>query len=223
MQAANQNKVRRFRGHNSRARDMAVVGMLSAVAFILMFLDFPIPVLIPPFVKMDFSDLPALLGAFALGPVSGVLICLLKNVLHIIIAGTTTACAGELSNFLMGAVFVASAGWLYQQKKSRKAAILAALCGAVIMGILSVPINYFISYPAYIKFYGLPLEAIMEMYQAVLTLWRDVWHIPVPAVTNLTQCLVLFNAPFTLLKGLLSVVLCFLVYKPLSPILHGKR
>lgn len=221
MQAT--NKVRKARRHDARARNLAVVGMLSAVAFILMFLDFPIPVLIPPFVKMDFSDLPALLGAFALGPMAGVLICLLKNILHIVIAGTTTACAGELSNFLMGAVFVASAGWLYQRKKSRKAAILAALAGAVLMGVLSVPINYFISYPAYIKFYGLPLEAILEMYQAVLTLWRDVWHIPVPPVTGLTQCLIIFNAPFTLLKGFFDVVLCFLVYKPLSPILHGKR
>lgn len=207
MQATNKR-----RSSSLSARNMAVAGMLSAVAFVLMFLDFPIPMLIPPFVKMDFSDLPALLGAFALGPVYGVLISLLKNILHIVIAGTTTACAGELGNFLMGAVFAASAGWIYSKKKDRKGALIAALLGALIMGILSVPINYFVTYPAYIQFYGMSAESILQMYQLIL-----------PSMKNLTQCLIVFNAPFTLMKGLFDVVLCFLIYKPLSPILHGKR
>ena len=207
MQATNKR-----RSSSLSARNMAVAGMLSAVAFVLMFLDFPIPMLIPPFVKMDFSDLPALLGAFALGPVYGVLISLLKNILHIVIAGTTTACAGELGNFLMGAVFAASAGWIYRRKKDRKGALIAALLGALIMGILSVPINYFVTYPAYIQFYGMSAESILQMYQLIL-----------PSMKNLTQCLIVFNAPFTLMKGLFDVVLCFLIYKPLSPILHGKR
>lgn len=207
MQATNKR-----RSGSLSARNMAVAGMLSAVAFVLMFLDFPIPMLIPPFVKMDFSDLPALLGAFALGPVYGVLISLLKNILHIVIAGTTTACAGELGNFLMGAVFAASAGWIYSKKKDRKGALIAALLGALIMGILSVPINYFVTYPAYIQFYGMSAESILQMYQLIL-----------PSMKNLTQCLIVFNAPFTLMKGLFDVVLCFLIYKPLSPILHGKR
>lgn len=206
------NKIRTRKTMSSRVRNMAVTGMLSAVAFVLMFLEFPIPMLIPPIIKMDFSDLPALLGAFSLGPVYGILISFLKNVLHIIIAGTTTNCVGELSNFLLGAIFTASAGWLYAQKKSRKRAVLAAVSGAVLMGILSVPINSFIVYPAYIRFYGLPAESILSMYQLIL-----------PSMENLTQCLIVFNAPFTLVKGLLDVMLCFLVYKPLSPILHGKH
>lgn len=211
------------RGANLRVRNLAVAGMLSAVAFVLMFLDFPLPMLIPPFVKMDFSDLPALLSAFALGPVYGVVVSLLKNILHILIAGTTTACAGELSNFLMGAVFTYSAGWIYRHHKNRKGALIAALAGAVIMGVLSVPINYFISYPAYIKFFGLPAEAILDMYQSVWGLWQSAFGIQLPALSGLTECLIIFNAPFTLLKGLADVLLCFLVYKPLSPILHGKR
>lgn len=204
-------------------RNLAMAGMLSAVAFIFMFLDFPIPALIPPFVKMDISDLPALLGAFALGPVYGVVISFLKNLLHIVIAGTSTACAGEISNFFMGAVFTFTAGWLYHRSKNRKGALIGALVGAVVMGVLSVPINYFISYPAYIQFYGLPMEAIMEMYQTVWSLWQRVFHLDLPALSGLTECLIIFNAPFTLLKGLLDVLLCFLVYKPLSPILHGRR
>ena len=192
--------------------NLTVAAMLSAVAFILMFIEFPIPMLIPAFIKMDFSDLPALLGAFALGPVYGVIISFMKNLLHIVIKGTSTACVGELSNFILGAIFSAVAGYLYKHHKSRKTAIIGAVAGAVAMGVLSVPSNYFVVYPAYVQFYHTPLEAILGMYQAIL-----------PSADSLIKCLILFNLPFTLVKGLLDAVLCMLIYKPLSPILHGRR
>ena len=192
--------------------NLTVAAMLSAVAFILMFIEFPIPMLIPAFIKMDFSDLPALLGAFALGPVYGVIISFMKNLLHIVIKGTSTACVGELSNFILGAIFSAVAGYLYKHHKSRKTAIIGAVAGAVAMGVLSVPSNYFVVYPAYVQFYHMPLEAILGMYQAIL-----------PSADSLIKCLIIFNLPFTLVKGLLDAVLCMLIYKPLSPILHGRR
>ena len=192
--------------------NLTVAAMLSAVAFILMFIEFPIPMLIPAFIKMDVSDLPALLGAFALGPVYGVIISFMKNLLHIVIKGTSTACVGELSNFILGAIFSAVAGYLYKHHKSRKTAIIGAVAGAVAMGVLSVPSNYFVVYPAYVQFYHMPLEAILGMYQAIL-----------PSADSLIKCLILFNLPFTLVKGLLDAVLCMLIYKPLSPILHGRR
>ena len=192
--------------------NLTVAAMLSAVAFILMFIEFPIPMLIPAFIKMDFSDLPALLGAFALGPVYGVIISFMKNLLHIVIKGTSTACVGELSNFILGAIFSAVAGYLYKHHKSRKTAIIGAVAGAVAMGVLSVPSNYFVVYPAYVQFYHMPLEAILGMYQAIL-----------PSADSLIKCLVIFNLPFTLVKGLLDAVLCMVIYKPLSPILHGRR
>ena len=192
--------------------NLTVAAMLSAVAFILMFIEFPNPMLIPAFIKMDFSDLPALLGAFALGPVYGVIISFMKNLLHIVIKGTSTACVGELSNFILGAIFSAVAGYLYKHHKSRKTAIIGAVAGAVAMGVLSVPSNYFVVYPAYVQFYHMPLEAILGMYQAIL-----------PSADSLIKCLILFNLPFTLVKGLLDAVLCMLIYKPLSPILHGRR
>ena len=192
--------------------NLTVAAMLSAVAFILMFIEFPIPMLIPAFIKMDFSDLPALLGAFALGPVYGVIISFMKNLLHIVIKGTSTACVGELSNFILGAIFSAVAGYLYKNHKSRKTAIIGAVAGAVAMGVLSVPSNYFVVYPAYVQFYHMPLEAILGMYQAIL-----------PSADSLIKCLIIFNLPFTLVKGLLDAVLCMLIYKPLSPILHGRR
>lgn len=186
--------------------------MLSAVAFILMFIEFPIPMLIPSFVKMDFSDLPALLGAFALGPVYGAVISFMKNLLHIVIKGTSTACVGELCNFMLGAVFSVTAGCIYKHRKSRKTAILGALIGAAAMAVFSVPSNYFITYPAYVQFYHMPLEAILGMYQAIL-----------PSADSLIKCLVIFNMPFTLVKGLLDAALCMVIYKPLSPILHGRK
>ena len=192
--------------------NLTVAAMLSAVAFILMFIEFPIPMLIPAFIKMDFSDLPALLGAFALGPVYGVIISFMKNLLHIVIKGTSTACVGELSNFILGAIFSAVAGCIYKHHKSRKTAIIGAVAGAVAMGVLSVPSNYFVVYPAYVQFYHMPLEAILGMYQAIL-----------PSADSLIKCLIIFNLPFTLVKGLLDAVLCMLIYKPLSPILHGRR
>ena len=196
----------------STTHNLTVAAMLSAVAFILMFIEFPIPMLIPSFVKMDFSDLPALLGAFALGPVYGVAISFMKNLLHIVIKGTSTACVGELCNFMLGAVFSAVAGFIYKHRKSRKTAILGALAGAAAMAVFSVPSNYFITYPAYVEFYHMPLEAILGMYQAIL-----------PSANSLIKCLVIFNMPFTLVKGLLDAVLCMLIYKPLSPILHGRK
>ena len=192
--------------------NLTVAAMLSAVAFILMFIEFPIPMLIPAFIKMDFSDLPALLGAFALGPVYGVIISFMKNLLHIVIKGTSTACVGELSNFILGAIFSAVAGYIYKHHKSRKTAIIGAVAGAVAMGVLSVPSNYFVVYPAYVQFYHMPLEAILGMYQAIL-----------PSANSLIKCLVIFNMPFTLVKGLLDALLCMLIYKPLSPILHGRK
>lgn len=193
-------------------RNITVAAMLSAVAFILMFIEFPIPMLIPSFVKLDVSDLPALLGTFALGPIYGVVIELLKNLLHILIKGTSSAGVGELSNFLLGAVFAFTAGMIYKTHKSRKGAIVASVVGAVLMGLVSVPMNYFVVYPAYVVFYHMPLEAIIGMYQAIL-----------PSVDGLLECLVIFNLPFTICKGLLDVALCCLIYKPLSPILHGRK
>ena len=193
----------------ARTHKVAVAGMLSAVAFILMYVEFPIPALIPSFIKLDVSDLPELLAAFALGPVWGVVVTLLKNVLFSIFHGTSSAYVGELCNFLLGSVFAFTAGLIYHRGKSRRSALIGALAGAALMALISIPANYFVVYPAYVVVYGMPMEAIVGMYQAIN-----------PAADGLLKCLVLFNLPFTFCKGMLDVVLCFLIYKPLSPILH---
>lgn len=125
---------------SKRTHRLAVAAMLSAVAAVLQFVEFSIP-LIPSFVKLDISDLPALLGTFSLGPVYGVVIQLVKNLLHLPFG--SSAGVGELSNFILGAVFVLCAGLVYRKHKSRKGALIGAMLGAVLMAVVSVPSNYF--------------------------------------------------------------------------------
>ena len=196
---------------NSTTKVRALTGtaMLGAVAAVLMYLEFPIPIM-PAFVKLDVSELPALIASFAYGPVSGVLVCLIKNLIKL--PSTSTAAVGELFNFVMGALFVGVAGIVYKRNKTRKGAIVGALLGALVMAVVSVPYNYFVVYPAYVVMYHLPLETIIGMYQAIN-----------PNVDGLLTCLLVFNLPFTFVKGVLDAVLCFLIYKPLSPILHGRK
>lgn len=185
---------------------IAMTALLSALATVLMMLSFSVPFM-PSFIKLDFSELPALLAAFSLGPISGVAVCLIKNLINLPL--TTTGGIGELANFLMGVTFVLPAGLIYRYRKTRLGALIASGTGALAMAICSVPLNYFVSYPAYAKL--LPIDAIVGMYQAIL-----------PSMDGLLTCLVTFNLPFTLLKGLLDVLLCFLIYKPLSSFLQGR-
>ena len=206
MSNTNQNQSTRKDGV-SKVRFIAVTGMLSAIAFILMFLDFSIPIM-PSFIKMDLSELPALVATFAFGPLSGICVCLIKNLIHLTM--TTTGGVGELSNFLLGVCFVLPAGLIYKKKKNKKNAIVGAVVGAVSMGWLSIIINYFIIYPVYYNF--MPQDVIVSAYQAIL-----------PSVKSILQCLIVFNAPFTFLKGALCSIVTILIYKPLSPILHGNR
>lgn len=188
-------------------RNITVTGMLSAIAFILMFLEFPVPFLMPSFIKMDLSDLPALIGSFAIGPVAGVVICLIKNLIHLSLS--QTGGVGELSNFLLGCAFVLPAGIIYKCKKTKKVAIIASAIGAVAMAALSFPINYFLVYPVYYAF--MPKENVLAAYQLIL-----------PSVKNMPQALLIFNVPFTFVKAAIAAVITVLVYKPLSPILKGK-
>ena len=195
-------------GKQTKQRDiwkLTMTAMLSAIAFILMFLEFSVPVM-PSFIKMDLSELPALVGAFAMGPVSGMLICLIKNLLHLF--RTTTGGVGELSNFILGASFVVPAGLVYRKWKGRKSAVAGAVAGAVLMAVISIFSNYFIVYPVYYNF--MPKEAILAAYQVIF-----------PGVKDIFQCLIVFNAPFTFVKGIFSVAITMLIYKPLSPFLKG--
>lgn len=192
-------------------RNIAVTAMLSAVAFILMYLEFAVPVM-PGFIKFDFSDLPALLGSFALGPIYGVIICLIKNVLHLTVSQSMFV--GELSNFILGVAFVVPAGLIYRHKKTKKNAIIGGVVGAIFMGVFSIVSNYYVVYPVYYNF--MPKDTIIQAYDVISS---NLFHVH---MTGILQCLVCFNLPFTVLKGLINVLITRSIYKPLSPILKGK-
>jgi len=187
-------------------RVLTGAAMLSAVAFVLQYLEFPVPLLMPGFIKFDLSDLPALLGAFAYGPLAGVAIEFIKNLLHCAVSQSATV--GELSNFILGAVFTFVAGLIYSKKKTKTGALVGGLLGAVVMGLVSIPSNYFVVYPFYYNF--MPEEVVLAAYQAIM-----------PSVDSIIKCLLIFNLPFTVIKGLICVVFSMIIYKPLSPILKG--
>ena len=186
-------------------RKMTMTAMLAAVATVLMFFSFSVP-LMPSFIKLDFSELPALLAAFAFGPLSGVTVCLVKNLVNVLF--TTTGGVGELSNFVLGASFVFTAGLVYKHKKNRKSALLGSIIGAAAMAVIGVFSNYYVVYPVYTAF--MPMEAILGMYRAIN-----------PNVETLWDALIWFNMPFTFVKGLCSTAMSFVIYKPLSPVLKG--
>ncbi len=179
--------------------------LFGALGFILMILEFSIPSLIPGFIKMDFSEIPAIITTFAYGPLYGVIVCFLKNLFHLFI--TTTGGVGELSNFILGAIFVSTAGLIYKYRKTRRFALIGVAVGAFIMAAVSVFTNYFIVYPIYGNLF-FPLPAILSSYQTIM-----------PSVNNLFEAILIFNFPFNLIKGFLDATICFLVYKKISPIL----
>ena len=178
--------------------------MLAAVSTALQYLEIPSPV---SFIALDLSDLPALIGSFAYGPVAGVIIQLVKNVIHL--AVSRSGYVGELSNFILGAIFVGVAGIIYKRNKTKKTAILAGVIGALAMATVSYPSNLFVVYPFYYNF--MPKEAVLAVYQDLFK------------VNSIEMAILIYNVPFTFIKGLISVVLSALIYQPLRPLLKGKQ
>lgn len=191
-------------------KSVTVTAIMGAIGFILMVLEFPLPFIIPSFIQFDFSELPALITAFALGPIQGIIVCFIKNLLHLFIS--SSAGVGELSNFVLGAIFVGTAGYIYKYKKSRAGALIGTVIGALIMAVISVATNYFVVYPAYVTIYGMPMPAIIGMYEALL-----------PTANTLLKALLIFNLPFNFIKGMIIALICFIIYKKLSPILKSRR
>ena len=189
----------------SKLRTITGVAVLSAIAFILAYFEFPVP-LSPSFARMDISDLPALIGAIAYGPLAGVLIELVKNALQL--TSTATAGVGELANFIMGGVFVFVAGLIYRKNKNKKTALIACLIASLAMGVTAAVVNYFVLLPAFEAF--MPLSELIASFGEFMPFIKTKLDV------------VLFNAlPFNLLKGLAISAVTMLIYKKLSPILKG--
>ena len=191
----------------SNTRKITATALLAAVAYLLAFLEFPVP-LTPAFARMDLSDLPALIGAFAFGPVTGVMVELVKNLLGLMTS--STGGVGELANFLMGASYVFTAGEVYKHRKTKRMALIGGIAGSIAMGIMAAITNYFILLPMFEQF--MPLEEIIAAFGEFIPFIHTKMDV------------VLFNAfPFNVMKGLVITAVTMLVYKKLSPVLKGRN
>lgn len=185
-------------------RQLTTVAILAAISAVLFMLEIPVVL----FYKMDVSNLPVLLGTFALGPIPGTLVLLIKSLLGLL--HSSSQGVGELADFLMGFAMLLPAGLIYQRNKNRKGAVIGMVVGSVCATIVALITNLVILLPFYSVIYHLPLEQIIAMGQSVI-----------PAVNSTWSFVLLITGPFNLLKWVVISVLTILLYKPLSPILHG--
>lgn len=188
-----------------RTKDMTKVAMLSVIGFVLMYFQLPLTFVAPPFMKLDISDLPVLMGAFTMGPVYGIIIAALKNLMHIIFKGTMTAGVGELSNFIISSTFALVSSYIYRKHKTYKGAVLSMTVGVVAMTILAMASNYFVVFPLYGKV--MPMDAIIAMGSAIT-----------PKITGLFTMMIYSVLPFNLIKGFTTSAVMMLVYKKISPL-----
>lgn len=189
-------------------RTMAQIGMLGAVAMVLMFFEIPLW-FAPPFYKIDLSELPVLIGCFAMGPVAGVLIELVKILLYVVVHGTTTAGVGDIANFLIGCSFIVPAGLIYRRMMTKKGALIGMTVGTVVMTVLGCVLNAYVLLPFYATAFGMPMDALVQMGTAVNASIKDVFGFVMLAV-----------APFNILKGILVSALTLALYKNIRPILR---
>jgi len=187
-------------------RQLSTVAILAAIAAVLFMIEIPVVL----FYKLDLSSLPVLLGAFAMGPLPGTMILLVKALLGLL--HSTSQGVGELADFIMGFAMMFPAAVIYRRMKSRKGAIWGMVIGTVVATIVAVLTNLYIMIPFYGAAYGMPVEAIVGMGQAI-----------VPAIDSVGKFVLLITAPFNILKWVVISVVTALVYKPLSPILHGRK
>ncbi|HHW57480.1 MAG TPA: ECF transporter S component [Clostridia bacterium] len=188
-----------------KTQTIVKVGFLSATAFVLMYLEFQVP-LFPGFLKLDFSDVPALIASFAIGPLYGVMVELIKNILHATI--TQSGGIGEIANFAVGSIFVYTAGVIYQFNKTRKTALISMAIATVVMAFTASLLNYYVFLPLYQKVMGWPMNAIISMSSAANK-----------SIVDIKTLIAYGIFPFNILKGVVISLITLIIYKKISPIL----
>ncbi len=192
---------------NSKTHLIVMVAILGALAGVLMLIEFPL-VIAPPFYKVDLSDVAALFAGYALGPVCGILVCLVKVLISIILNGTTTAFVGEFAAFVMDGSFVLTACVIYKKHHNKKGAIYSLLFGTLMLMIVGGVMNYFVMIPAYVKFMNIPLDTIISMGNAIFG-----------SVNSLLTLVLFCTVPFNLVKGIIISLITYLLYKRVSPLI----
>ncbi len=189
-------------------RYMAKIAVMGVLSFLIMLIEVPLW-FTPEFLKMDLSDLPAIVGAMALGPLAGILIELLKVFLKLVTVGTTTAGVGELANFVVGSVFSVTAALVYRSSRRRRGIIAGLAVGTLVMAVLASVINYTVLLPFYSKAYGLKMTGIISQAKAVN-----------PYVVDLRSFITFGIFPFNLFKGIVISVISYPVYIRLRKIIE---
>lgn len=186
----------------SAARRVSYVAIFSALATALHMLDFPLAFIAPAFYEIDFSEIPVLICAFYMGPVSGVVCELLKIILKLLIKGTSTAFVGDFANFFVGCAMVLPAAVIYHCKKSKKTAILGLIVGTVVMAAVGSAFNAFYLIPKFSQLFGIPMDVIVGMGTAINS------HI-----TGVGTLALFCVVPFNIVKGVVVSFLTLLLYK----------
>ncbi|ARP49847.1 MULTISPECIES: ECF transporter S component [Caproicibacterium] len=193
-------------------RSIAVIGILGALSAVVMAFEFPLPFL-PAFYKLDFSEVPVLLGGFALGPAAAAVIEAMKVILHMLIGGgSQTAGIGELANFIIGCSLVVPAALIYRYHKARKTAVVGMGVGTVLMAVVGGLMNAFLLLPIYAAAFHMPLNAIIGMGTKINA-----------SINNMTTFVLFATTPLNLIKAVLVSIITFALYKYVSPVLHGRR
>lgn len=187
--------------------DLTRIAILGALASILFMIEIPVFPAVP-FYKLDFSNVPVILGALAMGPFQGLLILLMKALIGL--THSSSGGIGELADLLMGAAFILPGALMYRRNKTRKTALLGMLAGIATMVVIAIPSNYYILFPFYQKF--VPYDAVVNMGKALFPFIDGIW-----------QFLLTVTALFNLIKGTAICLVAYVLYKPLSPLLHSKK
>ena len=189
-------------------KNLVLMGMMGAVAAVLMLFEFPLAFIAPSFYGLDLSEVPVLVGAFSIGPVAGVIIEFVKILIKLVMKPTTTGFVGEFANFAVGCALVVPAAIIYHTKKSKKSAICGMIIGTIVMAVAGVVINAVVMLPFYSKV--MPLESILALGAAIN-----------PAVSNIWSFAIICVGPFNLIKGAVVSLVTSLIYKRISNLIHS--
>lgn len=199
-----QNAIKKSRPMSTKT--IAKIGILSAIAYILMFISVPLPIF-PSFLKIDLSDIPAIFGGMSLGPMAGFAIVVVKNLLQAITA-STTAGVGEFANIVIGGSYVLVICFFYNKSKNIKSVVTGAIIGTLIMTIVGCIVNYYVMIPLYSTAYGMPLDMIIQMGTVLNS-----------RVTDLFSFVIWMIAPFNIVKAGLMTIVVLPLFKKMEKLL----
>ncbi len=200
----------RFSSEKTKINKLVIMAMFSAVAAVLMYIEFPLTFVAPSFYELDLSEVPIMIGSFMLGPCAGVIMEAVKILLKIVLKGTSTAFVGDFANFILGCAFVVPASVVYHTKKTRKRAVIGLVVGAAVLIVSGVFMNALYLLPKYSQLYGMPIETFISMGAKIN-----------PAISNVFTFVILAVAPFNLIKSVIVSVITILLYKYLSRLIKA--